>query len=281
MRCLALRSLGALSRPPRPCLLRRAARPCSTTSSPSTHPASTAPTARLSTRLAHAGCEVDPTTGALTPAIHLASTFERDEDLEYRREFIYGRVGNPTRALLERTLADLEAGSGALSFASGVAVAASVFQCFPGGCVIIPEDIYHGNRTLLRTVFAEWGLRVEEVDMTSLGAVEALLAGVLRGDDSESGEGGGLPPEKVLIWSETPSNPLFNITDIAAVSSLAKSYGVVHAVDSTWLTPYLCQPIALGADLVVHSTTKYVDVCVVVCCCVLCGAMCCTWLCAQ
>ena len=118
---------------------------------------------------------MDPTTGALTPAIHLASTFERDEDLEYRREFIYGRVGNPTRALLERTLADLEAGSGALSFASGVAVAASVFQCFPGGCVIIPEDIYHGNRTLLRTVFAEWGLRVEEVDMTSLGAVEALL----------------------------------------------------------------------------------------------------------
>lgn len=194
------------------------------------------------TRLAQAGCRPDPQTAALTPPIHLATTFERPADGDYGDGLVYARWGNPTRNLFEQTLADLEAEHAeAAAFASGMAAATTVLQALrPGDHVLLPDDVYHGVRHLLQTTFADWGLAYSEVDQTDLDAVRNALR-----------------PETRLVWAETPSNPLVKISDIEALAALAHEAGALLLVDGTWTTPLLQRPLALGADLVLHSATKY------------------------
>ncbi len=204
------------------------------------------PARDLRTRLAQAGCHPDPQTGALTPPLHLATTFERPASGDYGDGYVYARWGNPTRDLFETTLADLEAegpgdGAEAAAFASGMAAAMVVLQSLrPGDHVLLPDDVYHGVRHLFRTTFADWGLAYSEVDQTDLDAVRAALR-----------------PETRLVWAETPSNPLLKITDVAALAAIAHDADALLLVDGTWTTPLLQRPLALGADLVLHSATKY------------------------
>ena len=196
---------------------------------------------RIETLAAHAGHAVDPTTGAVTPPIHLSTTFERETDGSYRQGFLYARTSNPTRGLLERALADLEGGASAIAFSSGLAATNAVFQVLaPGDHVIAPEDAYYGTLKLLREVFAPWGLEADACDMSDLAAVEKLLR-----------------PNTKILWVETPSNPLLRVVDIAALAELAHRVGARCVVDNTWATPVLQRPLDLGADLVMHSTTKY------------------------
>jgi len=196
---------------------------------------------RIETLAAHAGHAVDPSTGAVTPPIHLSTTFEREPDGSYRQGFLYARTSNPTRGLLERSLADLEGGASAIAFSSGLAATNAVFQVLaPGDHVIAPEDAYYGTLKLLREVFAPWGLEADACDMSDLAAVEKLLR-----------------PNTKILWVETPSNPLLRVVDIAALAQLAHRVGARCVVDNTWATPVLQRPLELGADLVMHSTTKY------------------------
>jgi cystathionine gamma-synthase len=198
-------------------------------------------TPSLETILAHAGCTVDPATGAVVAPIHLATTFERDADGAYPRSFEYSRMDNPTRRLLETTLASLEGGSAAAAFSSGMAAAMTVFQSLkPGDHVIMPDDVYHGVRVLATGTFSEWGLLHTTVDMSNLDAVAKAIR-----------------PETRLVWIETPSNPLLKITDIAGVARLAHRSGTEVLVDNTWATPLLQRPLTLGANYVLHSVTKY------------------------
>lgn len=194
------------------------------------------------TRLAHAGATVDPVTRAVVASPVLATTFERGDDGAYPGGHVYSRASNPTRALLERTLADLEGGADAAAFASGLAAAHAVFATLaPGDRLLVPVDVYHGLRALLRTAFAH--LRVDAIDMDAPGALDdALTAG-----------------PTALVWLETPSNPNLRITDLAASVASAHAAGARVAVDNTWPTPLLTQPLTLGADLVVHSLTKAIN----------------------
>lgn len=195
----------------------------------------------LETLAVHAGHTVDPATGAVTPPIHLSTTFERDADGGYSRGYVYARSGNPNRAALETCLAALEGGAAAATFASGSAATAAVFQALaPGDHVIAPLDAYHGTIRLLREVFIPWGLAVTFVDMTDPDAVRRALRPTTR-----------------LVWVETPSNPLLKITDIAAVAEIAHVAGARCLCDNTWASPVLQRPLVLGADLVLHATTKY------------------------
>ena len=193
------------------------------------------------TRAVHAGHKVDPATGALTPPIHLSTTFERDADGDYRRGYSYSREANPNRKALENALASLEAGAAALAFSSGSAAMMTVLQSLaPDDHVVAPEDIYYGVRLLLTDLFGRWGLRVTFIDMTDLDQLQAALR-----------------PQTRLVMFETPSNPQINISDIAAIASLAHEAGALVLVDNTIATPVVQQPLALGADLVIHATTKY------------------------
>jgi cystathionine gamma-synthase len=195
---------------------------------------------RIETVAVHAGHAADETTGAIAPPIHLSSTFERNPDGSYRG-FSYSRSGNPTRQALEQAIAAVEGGSDAAAFGSGIAASAAVFQALrPGDHVIAPAEAYHGTGKLLRDVCVPWGLRVAFVDMTDLGAVRAAVV-----------------DETKLIWAETPSNPQLKITDLAAVAEIAHGAGAVCAVDNTW-APVVQKPFEHGAELVVHSTTKYI-----------------------
>lgn len=195
----------------------------------------------LETLLAHAGCVPDATTGAVVAPLHLTTTFERAADGTYPHGYLYSRMDNPTRRLLEETLAALEGGEACAAFASGMAAVAAVFQALqPGDRVLLPTDVYHGVRHLAQAVMAPWGLLVEEVDMTDEAAVAAALERPTR-----------------LVWIETPSNPRLLVTDVAAVAARAHAAGALVAVDATWPTPLLQRSLALGADLVVHSVTKY------------------------
>ena len=197
----------------------------------------------LETLAIHAGQAPDPSTGAVTPAIHLSTTFERDPDGNYSRGHVYTRSSNPNRSALETCLAALEDGAEAAAFASGSAASASVFRSLkPGDHVIAPDDLYHGTARLLREVFMPWGIAVSFVDMSEVANVVAALR-----------------EETALVWLETPSNPLLKIADIAAISEQAHSAGALVACDNTWATPVLQRPLELGADLVVHSTTKYLS----------------------
>lgn len=196
---------------------------------------------KIETRAVRAGLEVDGDTGAVTPPIHLATTFERDPDGSYPREFLYARIDNPNRRALEVAMAELEGGAAAAAFSSGTAAAAAVFTALaPGDHVLAPTDVYHGTAALLRGQMSGWGLDVEFVDMSDVGAVEAALR-----------------PGTRLVWTETPSNPLLRITDLGAVAALAHSVGAACVCDSTWATPVLQRPLELGCDLVVHASTKY------------------------
>jgi cystathionine gamma-synthase len=196
---------------------------------------------RIETLAAHAGLAVDPVTGAVTPPIHLSTTFEREPDGSYRQGHIYSRTSNPNRRALETALAMLEGGEGALAFSSGSAASMAVFQALAAGDhVLAPHDAYYGTLRTARELFAPWGLQLDVVDMADLDAVKRALR-----------------PNTRIVWVETPSNPLVRVVDIAALAMLAHSVGARCVVDNTWATPVLQQPLALGADAVMHSTTKY------------------------
>lgn len=196
---------------------------------------------RIETLAVHAGHTVDPSTGAVTPPIHLSSTFERDPDGGYHSGHVYTRTSNPNRASVEQALALLEGGTTAIAYASGSAATLAVFQALaPGDHVIAPTDAYYGTLRQLREIFTPWGLAVDVVDMTDLDAVERALRPTTR-----------------ILWVETPSNPLVRVVDIARLAELAHSVGARCVVDNTWATPVLQLPLREGADLVMHSTTKY------------------------
>ena len=189
----------------------------------------------------HGGRAIDPSTGAVTLPLYLSTTFQRETDGSYPHGYNYIRSGNPNRTALEQCLASLEGGTVAAAFASGSAATMSVFQALaPGDHVIAPLDAYTGTPTILKTIFAPWGLEVTFVDMTELEQVQQAVK-----------------PNTKLIWIETPSNPLLKVTDISKVASIAHTAGALCACDNTWATPVLLRPFELGADLVVHSTTKY------------------------
>ncbi len=196
---------------------------------------------RIETLAARAGHGPDADTGAVTPAIHLSTTFEREPDGSYRGGFVYSRYANPNRSALEQTIASLEGGAFAASFASGSSATMTLIQALgPKSHVVAPDDAYFGTTKLMRDIFGPWGIELSVVDMTDLAAVEKAMRPTTR-----------------LVWMETPSNPLLRITDIAAVAAVAKRHGALSAVDNTWGTPVLQRPLELGADVVMHSTTKY------------------------
>lgn len=197
---------------------------------------------RPETLAVHAGFRVDPATGAVAAPIHLSSTFERAADGSFPSGYIYTRSGNPNRSDLETALAALEGGAAAAAFASGSAATAAILQALaPGDHVIAPVDTYHGTRKLLREVFGPWGLTASFVDMSDPGAVRAAVR-----------------PNTRLIWAETPSNPRLLITDLAAMAEIARGAGARLVCDNTWATPVCQRPFEHGADLVMHSTTKYI-----------------------
>ena len=187
---------------------------------------------------------IDQTTGALTPPIHPTSTFLRDPDNQYRTGYSYARDTNPTYDQAEALLCELEGGAGAMLFASGMAAAGAVFMNLrPGDHVLVPRVMYWGLRKWLADFAVAWGLGVEFVDMGDLAAIRTALR----------------PGQSKLIWIETPANPLWGVSDIAAIADLAHGAGALLAVDSTVATPVLSQPLSLGADLVMHSATKYLN----------------------
>jgi cystathionine gamma-synthase len=196
---------------------------------------------RIETLAIHAGHDVDPATAAVTPPIYLSTTFAREADGSYRAGYVYSRDTNPNRAALERCLAALEGGAAAAAFSSGSAATMTLLQALGAGShAIVPDDAYYGTRKLARDIFGPWGLEVSLVDMTDLAAVERAMR-----------------PNTKLVWIETPSNPLLRVTDIAAVAEIAHRGGAICAVDNTWATPVLQRPFELGADVSMHSTTKY------------------------
>lgn len=187
---------------------------------------------------------VDETTRAVVPPIHMSSTYVRDPDNQYRSGRVYMRDHNPTFDQAEAVITALEAGHETLLFASGMAAATAVFQALrPGDHVVAPRVMYWSLRNWLTSFAASWGLDVELIDMTDAAAVRAALK----------------PGETALVWIETPANPLWTITDIAATAQLAHAAGALVAVDSTAATPVLTQPLRLGADIVMHSATKYLN----------------------
>jgi cystathionine gamma-synthase len=195
----------------------------------------------IETLAVHAGSSIDPKTGAVTPPIHLSTTFERAPDGSFPGGFVYTRSGNPTRQALEACLAELEGGAAAAAFSSGQAATFAVLHSLgPGDHVIAPEDAYYGTADLLLDHFGPWGLEATLVDMTNPAAVEAAVR-----------------PNTRLLWVETPSNPRIRVTDIAAMVAIARRVSARVACDNTWGTPMLQRPLDLGADLVMHATTKY------------------------
>ncbi|HEY1992267.1 MAG TPA: aminotransferase class I/II-fold pyridoxal phosphate-dependent enzyme [Gammaproteobacteria bacterium] len=197
--------------------------------------------AHFETACVHAGRYVDSATGAVAPPIHLSTTFERKPDYD-PAGYIYGRSANPNRDQLETCLAALEGGSSAIAFSSGAAACSAVFQALgPGDRVVCTRDAYHGVLRILRDIMSGWDLKVSYVDASDLDALQAAVTRDTR-----------------LIWVESPSNPLLKLTDIAAVADIAHQAGAHAVCDSTFATPALQNPLALGMDLVMHSTTKYI-----------------------
>src|SRR6266404_2241932 len=191
----------------------------------------------------HAGQEPDPLTGAVVPPIYQTSTYKQDGIGGLRGGYEYSRTDNPTRAALEECLAALEGGPAAFAFASGMAAEDCLLRvaCRPGDHVLIPTDSYGGTYRLFSKVLKPWGITHEPVPIDDIAAVAARLAAA---------------PAKI-VWAETPTNPLLNVTDIRALAELAHAHGSLLVVDNTFASPYLQRPLELGADAVVHSTTKY------------------------
>ncbi len=195
---------------------------------------------RIETIAIHAGNRIDDTSKAVIQPIVLSTTFERAADGSFPGGHIYSRASNPNRTLLENVLTKLEAGADAASFASGNAAGMSVFQSLPPGThIIAPDDMYHGLRNQLKSLFAGV-LTFDFIDVNDTAVLESYIK-----------------PETGLIWIETPSNPLLKITDIKKVVTIAHKKGIKVACDNTFATPICQQPITLGADLVMHSCTKY------------------------
>jgi cystathionine gamma-synthase len=190
----------------------------------------------------HAGQEPDALTGAVTVPIYQTSTYKQDGVGGLRGGFEYSRSANPTRTALEESLAAIEGGIRGLAFASGLAAEDTLLRavCRPGDHVILPGDAYGGTYRLVARVFANWGLEYTSVPLSDLAAVQAAVRENTK-----------------IIWCETPTNPLLGVSDIAALAAIAHTADALLVVDNTFATPYLQQPLALGADVVVHSTTKY------------------------
>lgn len=197
----------------------------------------------FSTRAIHGGQSHDPTTGAVMVPIYATSTFAQQSP-GVHKGFEYARSQNPTRFAFERAVADLESGAGAFAFASGLAAIATILDLFDAGShVVASDDIYGGTFRLIDKVRARSaGLQASFVDFTDLAAVEAAIR-----------------PETKLLWIETPTNPLLKIVDLEAVAALAKRRGLVAVADNTFASPYIQRPLELGIDIVVHSTTKYLN----------------------
>lgn len=191
----------------------------------------------------HAGQEFDPTTGAVIPPVHFSTTYAQDGIGGLRNGYEYGRSGNPTRTALQTQLAALEGGAHAFSFASGLSAEDALLRAVlqPGDEVLLGNDVYGGTHRLLARVLAPWGVKLRVVDMSDPDAVRAAVA------------------ERTprIVWVETPSNPLLRITDIAGLAAIGHDAGALVVVDNTFATPALQQPLSFGADVVVHSTTKY------------------------
>jgi cystathionine gamma-synthase len=192
------------------------------------------------TMVVHSGGVEDPD-GAVAAPIVLSSTFERTAEGELPGRFVYSRLGNPNREALERALSELEGGAACAAFASGSAAAMAVLQSLnPGEHAILPKDIYYGTLRLGEDVVARFGIEITREDVCDTTRLQAAIR-----------------PNTRLVWVETPSNPMLRITDIAAVCELAKGSGIMVAVDNTFATPLLQRPLGLGANLVVHATSKY------------------------
>ena len=194
------------------------------------------------TRAIHAGQAFDPTTGAVVPPVYLTSTFVQDGIGGFRGGYEYARGGNPTRDSLQDLLASLEGGLKAFSFGSGLAAEDALLRALlvPGDHILMGNDVYGGTHRLVNRLYVPWGIGLSTVEMSDADAVRAAIR-----------------PETKVLWVETPSNPLMKITDIAALAAIGHERGITVVVDNTFASPYLQQPIALGADAVVHSTTKY------------------------
>jgi cystathionine gamma-synthase len=195
------------------------------------------------TRAIHAGYEPDPMTGAVIPPIYATSTYKQDGVGGMRGGYEYSRSANPTRTALEGVIAALEQGERGFAFASGLAAEDTLIRalCRPGDHVVIPDDAYGGTFRLFDKVEQAWGLAHSPAAVSDIDAMRAAIR----------------PGETKLVWVETPTNPLLNIGDIEALASVAHDAGALLVVDNTFASPYLQQPLVLGADVVVHSTTKY------------------------
>ena len=198
--------------------------------------------AGFETRAIHAGWEPDPSTGAVIPPIFATSTYKQDGVGGLRGGYEYSRSANPTRTALEQTIAALEQGERGYAFASGLAAEDTIVRGLldPGDHVVLPNDAYGGTHRLFDKVEQRWGVANTPVALSDVAAVEAAIR-----------------PETKLVWVETPTNPLLGIADIEALARVAHAAGALLVVDNTFATPYLQQPLLLGADVVVHSTTKY------------------------
>lgn len=198
-------------------------------------------THRPCTIAVHAGNHADPATGAVAPPIHLATTFRHGPAGERIAGYEYQREGDPTNDRLREALVALEGGASALTFASGMAAMTTLLESLPAGSrVLFPDDCYSGLRMLFSEFLPERGLLVDTVDMADLDAVRAACATPLA-----------------VLWIETPSNPLLKVCDIAALAEIGHAAGALVVVDNTFATPLLQRPLALGADVAMHSTTKY------------------------
>ena len=195
----------------------------------------------LQTKSIHAGRSVDPSTGAVTPPLHTSTTFERDLDGEFSRKFAYIRAATPNRDSLEVCITALEGGDETISFSSGMAASLAVFQSLsPGDHVLLHRDVYYGVRELMVGFFAKWGLTNTFVDMRDTDEVRRASR-----------------PETKLFWVESPTNPLIEVVGIRAVAEAARAAGALLVCENTFATPVLQRPFELGADMVVHSLTKY------------------------
>jgi cystathionine gamma-synthase len=201
------------------------------------------PTQKLQTLSIHSGRHVDQATGAVTTPLYTSTTFERDPDGEFSRHYFYSRIDNPNRNSLEQCLADLEGGIEAVAFSSGMAASLAVFQALaPGDHVVLHRDLYFGVRELITGIFARWGLQHTFVDMRNIDELRNACR-----------------KETKLFWLETPTNPLIEVVDIRPVAECARSQKVLLACENTFATPVLQNPLALGADLVIHALTKYLS----------------------
>jgi cystathionine gamma-synthase len=202
------------------------------------------PDSAIETRAIHAGQAFDPATGAVNPPVHFSSTFVQDGIGGFRGGYEYARGGNPTRDHLQELLASLEGGEVAYSFASGLAAEDALLRAVlkPGDHVVMGNDVYGGTHRLVNRVHVPWGVHLDTVEMGDPDAVRAAVK----------------PGQTRVLWVETPSNPLMKVTDIEGLAAIGREAGAIVVVDNTFASPYLQQPLSLGADVVVHSTTKYI-----------------------